>query len=1116
MKLYRKPITSKQIMELCGTTSYNRGQSYYETDQVHKLEYNASTLQYEAIVSGSKQYKVSVSIDPYGEVEAACQCPAFESYYSYCKHIAAVLLEIADLERKLMSTPTPSDERIELAHTPSSNAKAQQTQLYLQQRAALEELRKTEQFLSIFENAPATTKKWLNLSPGTGKQDLLQVEFICHAVTAYNRPSIFTIEMKVGPKKPYVVQKIKAFLKHVIEKKPLEFTKVFTYDPAVHVFRKEDEEVVQALIEIYRNESTYRESWGSPSTYTSFNNDRELMIAPMEWEKLLPKLLDVQVQIHQNQDVYDQLTLSDEKLPLTFEFNEAPEQRYQLDIHGFDELMLLENYGYAMMDGRLYKLSEAEEKQIIDMKRMLQHAPQLTISRELMEPFMKRVLPSLRNIGTVEIAQQINERIMQHPLKAKLYLDRNEQESLLVRVEFVYGDIVIQPNRRDNSSVPEAEVILIRDTEKESHITALIESISSIPGSRGYLFEHEEDIYDFLYHVLIELEKLCEVYATSAVREVMHTPSRSGPKATVDVNAAKTWLQIGFNMEGLDTKEIQSLVRSIMEKKKYYRMPSGAFVSLEQDEFQQFGQLLEQLGVKKSDVKGPQVAVPVLRGLRLEDQEGRFKSIKFGKAFRQLMEHLKHPDSLEFDVPEELSPILRDYQKYGFQWMKTLAHYQFGGILADDMGLGKTLQSITFILSEQQKALAERKPTLIVCPASLVYNWERECRKFAPNLQVSVAAGDKKERAEKIEALRNTDVSGVVDVLITSYPLLRRDIELYEQHIFGALFLDEAQAIKNHASQTAQMVKQLQAERRFALTGTPIENSLEELWSIFDAVFPDLFTSKKVFNDLPHEQVAKMVRPFILRRMKRDVLTELPDKIETNQTSELAPEQKKLYAAYLEKIRTEAKQDMDDQGFNRSKMKILAGLTRLRQLCCHPALFIDDYNGPSSKMEQLFEIIEECLSGGKRMLIFSQFTGMLDIIRSMLSKMDLPCFYLGGNTPSQDRLDMCTRFNEGENDIFLISLKAGGTGLNLTGADTVILYDLWWNPAVEQQAADRAHRMGQKNVVQVIRLITQGTVEEKMYELQQKKKDLIDQVIQTGEGAVSSLSEAEIRELLMI
>lgn len=311
-------------------------------------------------------------------------------------------------------------------------------------------------------------------------------------------------------------------------------------------------------------------------------------------------------------------------------------------------------------------------------------------------------------------------------------------------------------------------------------------------------------------------------------------------------------------------------------------------------------------------------------------------------------------------------------------------------------------------------------------------------------------------------------------------------------------------------------MKELNARHRFALTGTPIENSLDELWSIFHVVFPALLPDRSQFAELRNADIAKRVRPFLLRRTKAEVLGEVPQKIERIEHSELHEEQKKLYTAYLAELRHEALKHLRDNSMRKNRIRILAGLTRLRQLCCHPSLFVEDYKGGSAKFEQLLEILEEARLTGRRVLVFSQFTGMLNLIGQSLLRSGRSYFYLDGSTPPKERVELCDRFNEGEEDLFLISLKAGGTGLNLTGADTVILYDLWWNPAVEQQAADRAHRMGQKREVQVLRLVAKGTIEEKMYDLQLRKQDLVDEMIQSGSEAVQSMSEEDIREILMI
>ena len=409
-----------------------------------------------------------------------------------------------------------------------------------------------------------------------------------------------------------------------------------------------------------------------------------------------------------------------------------------------------------------------------------------------------------------------------------------------------------------------------------------------------------------------------------------------------------------------------------------------------------------------------------------------------------------------------------------------------------------------------KKIREQASPALIVAPASLVYNWLNELRKFAPAIRAAIADGTAAGRSRLLKQ------SGQHDVLITSYPLLRKDMAHYAKLSFHTLILDEAQYFKNAATQTAQAVKELRAQHRFALTGTPIENRLEELWSIFGAVFPALFPSRAAFHELPRETVARRARPFLLRRLKSDVLGELPEKIESIQASELLPEQKKLYVAMLAQLQQETVKHLNADSFQQNRIKILAGITRLRQLCCHPALFVEGYTGGSAKLESLIDIIDECRSSGKRLLVFSQFTDMLKLIGRGLGRQGISYFYLDGDTPASERVELCSRFNSGERELFLLSLKAGGTGLNLTGADTVILYDLWWNPAVEQQAADRAHRIGQKKVVQVIRLVAQGTIEDKMYALQQRKKSMIDDILHPGQEGPQGLTEQDIKEILQL
>ena len=445
---------------------------------------------------------------------------------------------------------------------------------------------------------------------------------------------------------------------------------------------------------------------------------------------------------------------------------------------------------------------------------------------------------------------------------------------------------------------------------------------------------------------------------------------------------------------------------------------------------------------------------------------------------------------------------MRDYQEKGIGWLQMLHHYGFGGILADDMGLGKTLQTIAFLTSQVTK----ESRVLILAPSGLIYNWADEFQKFAPQLDVAVVHGLKVSREEILAESHQ--------IYVTSYATFRQDSELYQGMSFDFLFLDEAQVMKNAQTKIAQTLRQFVVPSVFALSGTPIENHLGELWSIFQIVLPGLLPSKKEFMKLPAERVAQFIKPFVMRRKKEEVLTELPDLIEVVYKNELEDQQKAIYLAQLQQMRDRLAQ-VSDQEFQRSRVEILSGLMRLRQICDTPALFMEDYQGVSGKLDSLRDLLVQVADGGHRVLIFSQFKGMLEKIEQELPDLGLTSFKITGSTPAKERQDMTKAFNQGERDAFLISLKAGGVGLNLTGADTVILVDLWWNPAVEAQAISRAHRMGQEEMVEVYRLVTKGTIEEKIQELQEQKKHLVSQVLD-GTESRGSLTLAEIREILGI
>ncbi|MBR0056314.1 MAG: DEAD/DEAH box helicase, partial [Kiritimatiellae bacterium] len=466
------------------------------------------------------------------------------------------------------------------------------------------------------------------------------------------------------------------------------------------------------------------------------------------------------------------------------------------------------------------------------------------------------------------------------------------------------------------------------------------------------------------------------------------------------------------------------------------------------------------------------------------------------------------------------------YQKVGVYWMRFLERSGFCGILADEMGLGKTLQTLAWLSMTRIDVTTRDAPALVVAPTSLVENWRREAEKFVPSRKCLVMQG-----AERHDLW---DEMSSADIVITSYALLRRDLEHYAGTTFSVAVLDEAQNIKNRSTQNAAAVKTLRAHNRLVLTGTPVENGVADIWSIMDFLMPGYLGEYEQFREryeIPisssgpqceeaQERLHKRLRPFLLRRLKQDVAKDLPEKIQQVTFSELAPDQAKLYATLHDTFRTKINSLVAERGFDKCRMDILALLLRLRQACCHPSLLPPEMLGklppdaPSGKLEQFLEILDEARAGGHRMLVFSQFVGMLTILRKTLASQGVPYCYLDGAT--KNRLDECRRFNQTQSiPVFLISLKAGGTGLNLTGADMVVHFDPWWNPAVEDQATDRAHRIGQKRRVTSIKLIAEGTVEERVLEMQRKKQSVIKATIGTDDAAfIQSLTWKDVQDLL--
>lgn len=1106
-------LTHRQIIALCGQDNYDKGAAYVRDG---KATVERSGSRYTVIVQAGRPYAVYVRLRDDGGMEPECGCLVSLAEDQHCKHIAAALIAIEEGMRLGKGRSRPGIRE-------SGGAK-----VYLTSAPDREIV---ESLFGVFVEEP---RRAAFGSPLRDDRMTLAAEFGVLLLPSRDGRHTIRLELKIGLHKSYIVQNVADLLRHVDEQRDMAIAKTFRYDPKQQRFSPEDEPVVRKLIDMMKQDEQYQtamQASGQPPMKDK-DDPRFMVPSPHGWSELLTTLAaarNVRTEVlpaasagaRSSAVSYGKPAIgpSTGRLPLRFRMDSLPDgESYTFAAEGIKDALALEAYGMAFMRGVFYPLPSVRLAQLAKLRRLLFSAvrdtadeERLSIAHEQIERFMDKVAPSLTKLGELELSPSVAGRIWAEPLKARLYLDRIRGR-LLAGLEFQYGDIVINP--LENTDKPRgAERILMRDAERESLILNLFEHDGFVKTEGGFVMEGDDDEFLFLHEIVPRLEELLTVYATAAVKLRIVTENIP-PKLHLTWDERTDWLEFKFKMDGISDKEIKAVVEAVEAKKPYYRLGNGALLPLKTEAFEAMLRVMNGVGLHHLTLHGDMARVPIGRAAALLDLQASAGTVKLDRSLKELLDSLRDPERLDFAVPESMLPILRDYQKTGYQWMKTLAAYRFGGILADEMGLGKTIQSIAYLLSVSDDIRSSGRPALIVSPASLMYNWSGELRRFAPGLRAVIADGSKSEREDALDWAMGGD--GTPDIVIVSYPLLRRDWELYAAHRFHTLILDEAQAFKNANTQTAGAVRSLQAEYRFALTGTPIENRLDELWSIFRAVFPSLFPDLRAFGELTREEVARRGRPFLMRRLKSEVLRELPEKIETLQSSELLPEQKKLYAAYLAKLRQDSLKHLDSNDFGKARIRILAGITRLRQLCCHPALFVEGYQGSSAKFEQLLELVEQCRSTGRRALVFSQFTEMLGLIGRELGYRGVPYFYLDGSTPAAERVELCSRFNEGERELFLLSLKAGGTGLNLTGADTVILYDLWWNPAVEQQAADRAHRIGQRKVVQIIRLVSEGTVEDKMVELQQRKLGLIDDVLSPESVASSSLTEADLRELLAL
>ncbi len=793
---------------------------------------------------------------------------------------------------------------------------------------------------------------------------------------------------------------------------------------------------------------------------------------------------------------------------------------------------------YVLTDKSLGILSSAQSATITPFKSIADRHGfiDFTVGKNRLSEFYYRIVPEFLDNPFIDFTDethgQLDELLPPEPYFT-FRLDMSSSGRAMLKCEVTYEENTYSLG----DGTLDADSGAYRDDAQEERVLKCIRRYFHVWDGKQCTWTAENDD-DVTFTIMTEgLEAFSGFGEVTCTDRFMGRSVRSMPSVGVNISVDSGLLDISVLSRDVSRDELAEIYNSYSLKKKYHRLKDGSFLAIGDGAFfKSLEDLANGMDLTAEQLINEHQRLPLYRSLYLDHLLEEHDELvgSRDRTYRALIKGFRTIRDADYDVPGSMENVLRPYQTYGHKWLRTVTESGFGGILADEMGLGKTLEAIS-VISAMKDSGSLNEPALIVCPASLIYNWEEEIRRFAPELiplpvtgtaavrkkMLAASAGKEAVRTKKGKA---DEIPKPADVLITSYDLLRQDVENYRKRKYSIMIIDEAQYIKNSKAAMTKAVKVLDASRRIALTGTPIENRLAELWSIFDFLMPGFLHDYAKFQDqyeIPitkkkdpevTEKLKQMVRPFILRRLKNDVLKDLPPKLEEVRYARLENRQRELYDAQVLKMKGMLK---DSSGKGEDKIRILAELTRIRQICCDPSLLFENYDGDSSKRFACLELIKNAMASDHRMLVFSQFTSMLELLEEDLKKEGIPYYKITGATSKEQRVRYVHEFNEGDVPVFLVSLRAGGTGLNLTGADVVIHYDPWWNLAVQNQATDRAHRIGQEKTVTVYKLIAKDTIEERILQLQETKKDLADAILSGESSSLMSLSEEELLGLLV-
>ena len=1046
----------------------------------------------------------------------SCTCPDYEDTYGTCKHILATAYYFNQTNEYKQIFENNENEKKE----PKNKQKEERYRIY-------------RQMINTFYEQEQNQVEQKIHSTGDIK---IEPKLLYN----YNSKEL-KVEFKIGKNQMYKIKNLVEFYNRMMQKQKYKYGLKLEFIHSEEAFSEESKPLLKFIMKYaeiikYANESS--------NYYSNFMNSGAITLSNSGIDDLFEALKNKKIE-YENQYGNSTINFIDEEPDIKFEIKESNyidefKITTNADIYDYSTIQG-KNYIYFLQNNNLYRCSLKFNETVLKILNIfkLNFVKQIPLKKDEFADFYSLIIENMKSrFDFSKIETEELEKYMPRDLKVRVFLDINKSNFITADVKFKYDDFEFSPFENIDKQIP-------RNAVEESKTLDIFKNAGFMLDikNKRLILANEEKIYDFLKNGVEEFVKRFEVLAT----ENFKSSQIIVPKITsIGVKIENNLLDIDLSEIDIDKIEFTEIMKKYTLKKRFHRLKTGKFVDLENNKtLDAIEKIAESANISYEDMSELSIKLPVYRSLYLDKILKKNEIVvKQNEEYKNIIDDVYNRQiSEKYTLPKKLNASLREYQKVGFDWLKTLDDYSLGGILADDMGLGKTLQLLAVILSYKENIENNNKesnnnienninvnssesekhlPSLVICPSSLTLNWKEEAAKFTPTLKTLVISGTFEERKEQISNIKNYDIA------ITSYDLLKRDIDLYKQNDFMYRYLiaDEAQYIKNNTTKNAKAIKEIKSKTRYALTGTPIENSLAELWSIFDFIMPGyLFNYNKfkmkyetpIIKDEDHDAMTRlksMIEPFILRRVKEKVLTELPDKTITILNNEMEGEQLDIYLSYMQQAKKQAKEELETNGIQNSQIKILALLMRLRQICCHPGLFIENYKGESKKLQQCIEVIKNAVDGGHKILLFSGYSSMFPYIESKLNELKIKYFKLTGQTKVSERMNLVNEFNE-NNDVkvFLISLKAGGTGLNLIGADMVIHYDPWWNLSAENQATDRTYRIGQKRNVQVYKLITKNSIEEKIYNLQEKKAKLANDMLSTNETFISKLSKDEIMDL---